>query len=119
MTPIETAAAVYASEPCARSFREDLEAHLLGGHVHSTPTAFVMARPVMRAADYELLTNPWVTWRREDADAWLVYLAAGDVAEMLGFLPFPLPWIGWERDNRLRWHGFESALARLQRRFHS
>lgn len=48
MTPVEQAAAVYLSEPCARTFREDLELHLLNGVVYSTPTAFIMARYVAR-----------------------------------------------------------------------
>ena len=37
MLPAEKAAAVYAQEPCAQSFREDLEAHLLISYVFSTP----------------------------------------------------------------------------------
>jgi hypothetical protein len=48
MTPIEQAAAVYEREHCPRTLREDLELHLLNGYVFSTPTCFLMGRPVVR-----------------------------------------------------------------------
>jgi hypothetical protein len=118
MTPVEQAAAVYRREWCASSFREDLEAHLLGGYVHSTPAAFVMARPVCSTAPDDLVLDPWHAFERAECDAWLVWLAAGDVAGLLPLLPYRLPRIGWQKRNRLRWHGFESALAKLARMAH-
>jgi len=116
MTPVEQAKAVYDREECARSFREDFEAHLLGGYVTSTPEYFAMARPVIRAADAADIVNPWVTFDREDCDAWLIYLAAGDLAQLIAAPPFHLPWIGWERDNVLRWRDL-TRLQRMQARF--
>lgn len=119
MTPVEQAAAVYQREWCASSFREDLEAHLLGGYVHSTPAAFVMARPVCSTAEEGLILDPWHSFDRAECDAWLVWLAAGDLASMLPLLPYELPRIGWQKRNRLRWHGFESALAKIGKVGHS
>lgn len=114
MTPVEQAAAVYSREWCASSFREDLEAHLLGGYVHSTPAAFVMARPVCSTADEGLILDPWHSFDPAECDAWLVWLAAGDLAAMLQFLPYELPRIGWQKRNRLRWYGVQSALDGFQ-----
>ena len=113
MTPVERAKAVYDREPCARSFAEDLEAHLLHGYVLSTPETFVMARPVCSRDPVEMIVDPWVTYDRKDCDAWLIYLFAGDLRPALSWFPYPLPLIGWERKNALRFHGFESALARI------
>ncbi len=101
MTPVERAAAVYQREPCARTFREDLEAHLLNGYVFSTPETFVMGRLVQHDADPDLIVNPW--HRFETGDCWLVYLAAGDIIrEARRWMPWPVPWLAWERGNRLR-----------------
>ena len=112
-SPAERAAAVYSREPCARSFREDLEAHLIHGFVVATPDAFAMARPVPRAADPDDIVDPTVNWPREECDAWLIYLLAGDLAVTLRWLPFDLPFIGWEKRNKLRFYGVQSALAKL------
>lgn len=100
MTPVELAAAVYEQEPCARTFREDLEAHLLNGYVHSTRDFFVMGRVVRSDAPAGDVVNPWV--RFDNGDAWLVYLMAGDLRGALDMLPYDLPRIGWERGNVLR-----------------
>lgn len=118
MTPVEQAAAVYEREWCAASFREDVEAHLLGGYVHSTPAAFVMARPVCSTAAEGLILDPWHAFEPAACDAWLIWLAAGDVAGLLALFPRRLPLLGWQKRNRLRWHGFESALAKLAKIAH-
>jgi hypothetical protein len=109
MTPVEMAARVYEREACAASFREDLEAHLLHGYVHSTPEGFVMARPVVSTAAEDEVVNPWVCFPKEMCDAWLIYLAAGNLASLLHLFPFRLPLIGWQKRNRLRFYGIESA----------
>ena len=115
MTPVELAAQVYTREECSATFQSDLEAHLLTGYVHSTPTAFVMARPVSILADEALILDPWHSFPREEQDAWLVWLAAGDLASLLALFPYQLPLIGWQKRNELRFHGFVSTLARLQK----
>lgn len=102
MTPVWMAAAVYESEPCARSFREDLEAHLQNGYVFSTPTAFVMGRPVDSGADPAQIVDPWHGFDPAQCDAWLVYLAAGNIADVLRQEPFALTFYLWERKNVLR-----------------
>lgn len=107
---MELAAAVYTQEPCVRTFREDLEAHLLNGYVFSTPGSFVMGRPVCSMAAREDIVNPWVRFDKAESDAWLVYLMAGDLAEAVRLLPYPLPRVGWERGNVLRFWPAERFL---------
>jgi hypothetical protein len=102
MTPVELAAAVYEREECARTFREDLEAHLFNGYVYSTPTMFIMGRPVRHDAPREELVNPWFVFPRAEWDAWMVYLAAGNLAEFWRVEPFPLEFVIFERQNVIR-----------------
>jgi hypothetical protein len=113
MTPVELAARVYEREECTTTFRNDLEAHLLNGYVFSTPEGFVMARPVSILANEALILDPWHKF--ETPDAWLIWLGAGNLSPFLDMFPFPLPFLGWQKRNRLRFYGFESALAHLKK----
>lgn len=115
LSPFQQAAAVYDREPCARSFAEDLELHLLNGWVASSPGYFVMARPVPSAADLERVRDPAWLWPAEDCDAWWIYLAAGDLAAACRCIPFPLEFMGFERKNQSRFLPFGSAVRRLSR----
>lgn len=111
INPIAKARAVYDREACARSFEEDLEAHLLHGWVISTPDMFIMGRPVLKTAPAHIL-DPWWPFG-DEADCWHVWLAAGDLRAMWAHLPFPLPWISFERDNALRFYKFESLRKKI------
>jgi hypothetical protein len=115
MTPIEKAMEVYAREPCARPFAEDLEAHLLNGYVIATPNVFLMARPVPVTADSVDILNPHVTWPKHQCDAWHIWLAAGDMREFVKHLPWPTKWVCFERRNVLRWRRFAPLLRRIPR----
>lgn len=112
--PVVLAARVYGREPCARSFEEDLEAHLVGGYVVSRPDIFVMGRPVPRSAGREAILDPWRTWPAGECDCWHVWLAAGDLRALAWeAAPFPLPYLSYERANRFRCARFESLLGRV------
>jgi len=113
LTPVEGAARVYEKENSARSFREDLEAHLINGYVFSTPEYFCMGRPVSKTAAHEDIVNPWVDFPRERCDAWMVYLVAGDMKAAWKCFPFPLKWIGFEKNNVLQWHDFQALAGRV------
>ena len=102
MRPIEWAASVYDREPCARTFTEDLEAHLLHGYVFSSPKYFWMGRPVYVAALESEIVNPWHnTWDKEP-DCWHYYLYSGSIAHAVQLTPYKLPWLSFERNNILR-----------------
>lgn len=99
MTPFEQAAAVYDREPCARNFEQDLLLHLQFGYVVSTPEAFAMVRRVRHDWPDERLREPCAT--AADGDCWFVWLLAGDLALTTRWLPCELPWLGYERNNRV------------------
>ena len=98
-TPVERAARVYEQENCLYTFKQDLEFYLINGWVISTPCVFLMARPVQSLAPRQQITGHHVFY---EADAWLVYLLAGDMAEAWRFLPYELPKMMLERKNVLR-----------------
>lgn len=100
MRPVQRAAAVYEQETCPRSFREDLEAHLLYGIVVSNDQLFLMARPVRQDATYERICNPWVSF--QNPDCWHLYLYSGHLKEAFDSAPYPLPFVSFERKNKLR-----------------
>lgn len=113
MKPVREAAAVYQREPCVRTFREDLEAHLLHGLVYSTSTCFVMARYVSRSWPDSTIVNPWLNDPTcSQLDTLHVYLAAGDLAELFDFPCQPVVWISFERRNILRYYSHISLKRR-------
>jgi hypothetical protein len=104
MSPFETARQVYAQEPCARTFDEDLTLHLQHGFVFSTPRYFIMGRPVIRAADAQHIVDPRHIFTAEDCDTWHIYLLAGDPTPAWDIMPWPLAWFSFERRNELRFY---------------
>lgn len=112
MSWFDKAAAVYDRELCPRSFEEDLLLHLNYGYVISTPESFLMGRAVNKDAPAHLIKFPGYN-EFETLNAWLVYLAAGDLREFFRHIPFYLPFIGWERRNLLRFYPTEILRQRI------
>lgn len=108
--PFADAAAVYDREPCARPFVEDFEAHLRYGWVISTPSLFLMARPVRSDWPEDVVLNPFAL--PDSPDMWHVWLAAGDWREAFDCAPYPLPWVSFERNNRLRRYAWSAIFRR-------
>ena len=101
---------VYENGP--RSFKQDLEAHLIHGIVFSTPTAFVMARYVSRSWPDHSIINPWLNDATcSQLDTLHVYLAAGDLTEFFTFPHISCKWVSFERKNNLKFYSY----ARLRR----
>lgn len=111
MTPYDQARAVYDSEPCARTFEEDLQLHFRHGYVVSTPECFAMARPVWRHWPYEHLANPALV--AANGDCWWIWLLAGDLRTALSWLPDSREWIGYERVNVPRFFQCDKFPLRL------
>lgn len=109
-TPFEQAQLVYKYDHLPRSFPEDLSLHLHFGWVISTPTVFLMGRPVKHDAPYSQITDPAVSF--ENPDCWFVYLCAGNIRDALRLAPWPLPFVAWDRDNVLRVFPFEKVAGK-------
>lgn len=113
MTPYQQARAVYESEPCARTMAEDMVAHFERGYVVNTPEVFLMFRPVSRDGNPDEIVNPWRFFPHPDC--WHVYLAAGDASQFHRHFPYDLPWVSFERKNRLRFRRYRSCAGKLAR----
>ena len=111
MSPYLEARAVYDREPCARTFDEDLAAHLLNGVVHSTPEYFLMARKVDSKASHANIVNPWITF--DGTDCWHVYLYAGDITKFFSFADVQLPLVSFERKNKIRFYASERIFQKV------
>lgn len=111
-SPFELAADVYAREPCANTFQCDLAAHLLYGYVFSAPELFIMGRPVEKNAPEHLILDPAHPF--DSPDAWLIWLAAGDLSAFPRCLPYPLGFFGLQRHNILRWYPAAKFLGKIE-----
>ncbi len=113
LRPIERAGLFYLEQQpevhdrdMGEQFVEDHRLHLLHGYVFSTPTLFVMGRPIDRFDDWPRLKDPLVRYPPERENCWWLFLLAGEAREAWRYLPYPLPYIGWERRGKPRF--FES-----------
>jgi hypothetical protein len=114
--PVQLAAQVYQDEPCARSFQEDLEAHLLHGYVYSNHDVFLLARPVWSKAPTENIVNPWFN-TFSHIDAWHVYLVAGDMMAPFRVAPYRLPFVTFEKRNKIRKYQWSEIKYHVARRW--
>lgn len=121
MSPFAQALDVYSREPCVRSFSEDLEAHLRHGLVVSNSECFLMARKVFMGWNEADVVNPWVkassVWH--DPDCWHVYLFAGDIHKAFLSADVQLPWVSFERRNKIRYYPWDIIFKKTQRIFKS
>ena len=115
MTPYQQAREIYNREECARTFEEELVAHLNNGYVINTPELFMMFRAVRRAWGEECILNPneSIAWTVGQADTWHVYAASGNPLDIFNHAPYPLPYISFERKNRLRFYSYPQMAEKL------
>jgi len=105
---------IYDREDTFRSFKDDLDLHLLNGYVISTPELFVMARPVPRIAARNAICDPAVTWPTYYCSCWHVHIYAGKLPLLFTLLPYELPYGSFQKRDRLRFY----TLNQLKERFH-
>lgn len=107
MSPFERAAGVYDIEYSPRTFDHDFILHLRHGYVIANERTFLMGRPICKDADSNLIFDP--SHKFASPDCWLVWLAAGELQAFFQFMPYYLPWVGWERDNVFRTYPTEKV----------
>lgn len=64
-------------------------------------------------ADPKLIVDPSYPFEEEEWNAWLIYLASGDMTKFWRNYPFDLPYVGWEKRNRLRFYRFDTIRDRI------
>lgn len=116
MTPYEKAQFVYHTEPCARTFAQDLWLHTTYGNVIICPEYFVMLRRVTTKWPPHIIVDP-SSATSIDGDCWHIYLAAGDLRKMAEDLIkiFPnTPYVSYERKNILKIRELRALRNRLK-----
>ena len=80
------------------SFDEMVRWYCLNGFVHSTPSFFVMGRPVPKLAPPDEILSPTI-FRPNCCDAWYCHAVAGDMSKAWTMLPWELPWMCFDRQT--------------------
>ena len=109
-SPLRRAIDEYDRQWSVFSFSECLSCHLERGVVWSSIQSFALVRAVRTDWRLARLLSPHYV--AEDPDCWWVYLLAGDWKDALSHLPHFLPFIGWERRERPRFHRLEDLVRR-------
>jgi hypothetical protein len=97
MSPYEQCEAKYAESWPKCGFEERVIRAMKHGFVFSTPDFFVMGRPVVSTAPHEQIACPAFTFDRSKCDMWHLDWFAGDMHKVWAVLPWPLPYISFER----------------------
>ena len=102
MSPYETIAQKYFDHPQEAPFGDYVEWHLQYGFVYSTPEYFVMGKNCRRLAPSNEIVDCEHVFDASDSDCWYVFAMAGNVSKAFSSMPFPLPYIAFERiiDNK-------------------
>lgn len=90
--------------PDTFTFDEAVAWHLNNGFLHSTPSYFIMGRPVNSKAAMGEILNYGHEFEPAECDAWHVALAAGKLSDAWAIMPWPLPLMGFDRDGELRFY---------------
>jgi len=86
---------------------QDMLWHAMHGYMLVTPCEFVLARPVALVWGEERITDVSDNRLSENEltlslDCWHITVAVGDMRELLSHLPYPLPFISFDRRNKFR-----------------
>lgn len=106
---------LYHGSGRAAYLQHDLDAHLARGYIFKTPDAMLMGFRC-RSDDIRQAIHDRGTINIEQADeagcCWFVWLAVGDIVDLLRFVPRPAEYVAFSRRGQLRiWR-----MAELERR---
>jgi hypothetical protein len=96
MSPFERMAEQYRLKPQEMPFEFYLDWHFKNGFIFSTPDFFIMGRALGR----DWIAKHGITLhqlKKPLADTWYIHFFAGDMSKAWSILPWPLPWIAFER----------------------
>lgn len=94
MSPYEKMMGWFEASDEDKPFAWYLDWYSRNGFVYATPSFFIMGKAIKKDAT------------AHQADCWFIAGMAGDMSHAWGIMPWPLPWIAFERSN-----GGEKRLA--------
>lgn len=117
MNPYQKIKQAYEAHPQEDPFEFYVSWHIRHGFVFSTPEFFIMGREVPKMVieatqQVELRTFPRALW---SPDTWYIHAMAGDMKKAWSILPYPLPWIAFER---IRGGARELTILPFQKIYH-
>lgn len=89
--------------PTVEAFHHDLQMFARLHRVIITPGAFILAKAVRRDTDPSLLKDIFYRDPEDEADAWFIWAAAGDLREILNVDTLGKEWVGFARRRIVRW----------------
>ncbi len=119
VSPYERLAAEYAANPREQPFSFYVVWHMIHGFVFSAPDFFIMGRAINKAYaernGLELVPHEEAPM----ADTWYLHAFSGDMAKAWSILPYPLPYIAWERMRAKRLDLTVVAFDRIRQMTHA
>jgi hypothetical protein len=114
VTPKQQAIDLYNGNAVRYVGERHLIRRLPQGRTIETPQCCLWGFPIRLTP--RLLKHGTVTIHHEpDPDCWMVWLCTGDLESVLHLIPYPLPYIAFARDNRLRGYSFERLTRKLMK----
>ncbi len=114
MTPKQQAIDLYNGNAVRYVGERHLIRSLPQGRTIETPQCCLWGFPIRLTP--RLLKHGTVTIHHEpDPDCWMVWLCTGDLESVLHLIPYPLPYVAFARDNRLRGYSFEKLTRKLMK----
>lgn len=119
MTITDQVRRLYRDNGRGGSFPDDLQEHIARGYVFSTPEALLMgfrcrSDDVMQAIHDRARFVP--SQADDEGDTWFVWLAVGNLAGVLRYVPYPAKFVAFSRKNVVKLYRFKE-LTRLANAF--
>lgn len=102
LSPYERISAEYEARPREKPFAYYVAWHFINGFVFSTPEFFIMGRPINKGYCERNGVPLCPPETGQYADTWYLHAFAGDMQKAWSILPYPLPYIAWERMREAR-----------------
>lgn len=99
LKPYESVRAMYLDHPGPVSFEYYLRWHYLNGFVFSTPNFFAFGRAILKERSEYMVANlvEIDELTMHECDCWYIQAFAGDMRKAWSIMPWPLPWIAFQR----------------------
>lgn len=85
------------------------------GRTIETPTCCLWGFPIL-ITPRTIKHGTVPIYHEPNPNCWMVWLCTGDLRTVLHLIPYPLPFIAFARDNRLRGYSFEKLTRKLMKK---
>ncbi len=97
MSPYEQCEEKYYARGYTIPFSSIVATHAKKGFLYATPKVFVMGHPVIQSAPRQLICDHLHTFDNMKCDCWHIDWFAGSFVKIWDIVPYPLPFVSFER----------------------